>query len=126
MKTIILDTNILIGHLSGDVSIKEWIKNHIKSEYLAISTISKIETLCFPELKGDDLYEAGKFVDLFSEVSLFGNVASIAIKIKRNTNLSLADSIIAATAISRQAVLVTNDKILGKKVKKFVEVLSLG
>jgi len=122
----ILDSNILIGHLSGDVSIKEWINDHIKSEYLAISTISKIETLCFPGLGGNDLYEAEKFIDLFSEVSLFGNVASIAIKLKRNTDLSLADSIIAATAISKQAVLLTNDKTLAKKVKKFVEVLSLG
>jgi len=122
----VLDTNILIGHLSGNVSVKEWIKNHLKSEYLAISTISKIETLCFPDLKEDDLYEVEKFVDLFNEVSLLGNVASIAIKIKRNINLSLADSIIAATAISRRAVLVTNDKILAKKVKKFIEILSLG
>src|SRR3989344_1585943 len=122
----VLDTNILIGHLSGNVSVKEWIKNHLKSEYLAISTSSKIETLCFPDLKEDDLYEVEKFVDLFNEVSLLGNVASIAIKIKRNINLSLADSIIAATAISRRAVLVTNDKILAKKVKKFIEILSLG
>ena len=122
----VLDTNILIGHLSGNVSVKEWIKNHLKSEYLAISTISKIETLCFPDLKEDDLYEVEKFVDLFNEVSLLGNVTSIAIKIKRNINLSLADSIIAATAISRRAVLVTNDKILAKKVKKFIEILSLG
>jgi predicted nucleic acid-binding protein len=122
----ILDSNILIGHLSGDASIKEWIKNHLESEYLAISTISKIETLCFPELKGNDLYEAEKFIDLFGEVSLLGNVASVAIKLKRNTDLSLADSIIAATAISKQAILVTNDKTLAKKIKKFVEVLSLG
>ena len=122
----VLDSNILIGHLSGNASIKGWIKDRIKSEYLAISTISKIETLSFPYLTGDDLYEAEKFVALFSEVNLFGNVALIAIKLKRNTDLSLADAIIAATAISRQAVLVTNDKTLAKKVKKFVGVLSLG
>ena len=121
----VLDSNILIGHLSGNSSVKEWIKNNLKSEYLSISTISKIETLSFPNLTGDDLYEAEKFIALFNEVNLFGNVVSIATKLKRNTNLSLPDSIIAATAISRQAVLVTNDKILAKKVKKFIAVLSL-
>lgn len=120
----VLDSNILIGHLAGDPTIKEWIKNHLGSEHLAISTISKIETLSFPDLRGGDLYEAGKFVDLFSEASLFGDAVSVAIKLKRNTSLSLADAIIAATAITRQAVFVTNDKALAKKVKQFVEILS--
>ena len=121
----LLDSNILISHLNGNTVIKKWIKEKIEREKLFISTITKIEVLSFPGLFGNNLYEAEKFLDLFSEIGLYGNISSMTSDIKRNANLPLADSIILATAISRKMTLVTNDQILIKKAKNFVEVLSI-
>lgn len=121
----ILDSNILIGHLNGDDSIKDWIKEKITTDSLCISTISKIELLSFPGLEGNNLYEAEKFTSLFREINILGDTVSLSADLKRNSNLSLADAIILATAISRGMTLVTNDKTLIKKAKNLVEILSL-
>jgi len=121
----ILDSNILIGHLNGSASIKKWIRENIEKGELRISTITKIEVLSFPALSDENLYEAEKFLELFHEIGLFGDSASMTAAIKRNTDLSLADSVILATAISRKMTLVTNDKILAKKAIDLVEILSV-
>ncbi len=121
----ILDSNILIGHLNGNNSIKDWIKEKVTTDSLCISTISKIELLSFPGLEGNDLYEAEKFVSLFQEIGIWGSVASLSADLKRNSNFSLADAIILATAISRRMTLVTNDKALITKAKNLVETLSI-
>jgi|SRR3989344_6152063 len=121
----ILDSNILIGHLNGNNSIKEWIKEKIKTDSLCISTISKIELLSFPGLAGEGLDEAEKFANLFREVNVWGDTVLLSSDLKRNLNLSLADAIITATAISHKFTLVTNDKILIKKAKNLVGILSI-
>ena len=121
----ILDSNILIGHLNGDVIIKKWIKENTEREELCISVVTRIEVLGFPGLSGSNLLESAKFINLFREIGLFGDTAELATDLKRSANLSLADSVISATAISRKMTLVTNDKILARKVKDLVKVLSL-
>ena len=121
----LLDSNILIGCLAGNTSISKWIDDRLDSDYLLISIISRIETLGSDRLNNNDLYETEKFLSLLQEVMLSSEVASIATKLRRNTKLELPDAIIAASAISRRATLVTNDQVLAKKVKEFVEVLSL-
>ncbi|OGI95067.1 hypothetical protein A2917_01665 [Candidatus Nomurabacteria bacterium RIFCSPLOWO2_01_FULL_42_17] len=121
----VLDSNILIGHLNGNNSIKDWIKERITTDSLCISTISKIELLSFPGLGENNLYETEKFMNLFREINIFGDIVSLSADLKRNSNLSLPDAIILATAISRRMTLVTNDKMLTKKAKNLVEILSL-
>lgn len=121
----ILDSNILIGHLNGNAGVKKWIKENIKRKELCISTITKIEVLSFPGLRGDTLHDAEKFLNLFHEIGLFGDTVSMTADIKRNANLPLADSIILATAISHKMTLVTNDKVLIKKANNLVETLSV-
>jgi len=49
----------------------------------------------------------------------------LSARLRRNLKLSIGDAIVAATAISKRATLVTNDKVLVKKVKNLVNVLSL-
>jgi len=121
----LLDSNILIGYLNGNNLIKDWIKESILNYSLCISTISKIELLSFRGLTTDDLDETEKFVSLFREIGIFGDIASLSADLKRNLNLSLADAIILATAISRKMTLVSNDKSLIKKAENLVKVLSL-
>jgi predicted nucleic acid-binding protein len=121
----IIDSNILIGHLNGDVAVKKWIKENIQKEELYISTIARIEVLSFPGLSDENLYEAEKFLDLFHEIGLYGDIISMTADIKRNAHLPLADSIILATTVSRRMTLVTNDKELIKKAKNLVEVLTI-
>ena len=52
-------------------------------------------------------------------------IVSLSARLRRNLKLSIGDAIVAATAISKRATLVTNDKVLVKKVKNLVNVLSL-
>ena len=52
-------------------------------------------------------------------------IVSLSARLRRNLKLSIGDAIVAATAISKRATLVTNDKVLVKKVKTLVNVLSL-
>ena len=117
----ILDSNILIGHLNGDKKIERWIdKQRNDKEYLAISTISKIEVLSLKELKDSQIEQIEQFLDVFEEINLYGNITNLAAALRRKENITLGDAIILASALSRKAHLVTNDKKLLQVSKKFV------
>ena len=73
----------------------------------------------------DKIQEIEKFFNVFSQAYLSDEVVSLSAKLRRNLKLSIGDAIVSATAISKRATLVTNDKNLIKKVKDLVSVLSL-
>lgn len=120
----VLDTNILIGFLSGDKKIAKWIFEH-KSDFLIISFITKIEILSLKDLNNDKIYDIEKFLDVFHNVNIDEEIIKLSSALRRNNLLTLGDAVIAATAISRKSVLITNDKNLAKKVKNLIEVASL-
>ena len=53
------------------------------------------------------------------------NVINIAAALRRKNYLCLGDAIIAATAITGQYTLITNDRDFAKKVEKFIPVISI-
>ena len=122
----LLDSNILINFLNGNGKEVEWINSKKNEElFVYISVISKIEVMSFSGLSEDKLPVIEKFLNLFQETPLDKDIISVASLLRRKFKIPLADSIITASAISRKKTLVTNDKILAKKVKDLVEVLSL-
>ena len=122
----LLDSNILINFLNGSDKEVEWVNLKKNKElFLFISVISKIEVLSFSGLSEDKLPTIEKFVNLFQEIPLDDDIVSVASLLRRKFKLPLPDSIITASAISRKMTLVTNDKVLAKKVKDLVKVLSL-
>jgi len=122
----LLDSNILIGFLNGSQKEINWVMAEKQNgSFLGYSVISKIETLSLYNLSEDKIQEIEKFFNIFNQAYLSDEIVSLSARLRRNLKLSIGDAIVAATAISKRATLVTNDKVLVKKVKNLVNVLSL-
>ena len=125
-KMYLLDSNILIGFLNGSQKEINWVMAEKQNgSFLGYSVISKIETLSLYNLSEDKIQEIEKFFNIFNQAYLSDEIVSLSARLRRNLKLSIGDAIVAATAISKRATLVTNDKVLVKKVKNLVNVLSL-
>jgi len=106
----LLDSNILIDLLEGTETIS-MLRNIVDSE-LYISIITRIELLSAvrnTRSRESIIYDLLSF---FTIVPLNDAVESKTIAIRRKTNLKLPDSIIAASAIITESILVTRDSRL--------------
>lgn len=123
----LLDSNILIGFLNGDKKIADWISEQRKENKfsLAISFIARIEVLSMKNLSEGQVNRIERFLDVFNTMYISTDIINLAAALRRKNILTLGDAMVAATAISNKMVLVTNDKILARKVKSFIEVLSI-
>ncbi len=122
----LLDSNILIGFLNDTSKEVDWITiQQTEGRLLAVSVITKVEILSLNSLTEEKILVIEEFLNLFSPMSLNDETISVAASLRRRLKIPLADSIIAATAILRKMTLVTNDKVLAKKVEDLVKVLSL-
>lgn len=123
----LLDSNILIGFLNGDKKIANWIFNEKDYDYinLNISFIAKIEVLSLKTLKENQIEEIEKFLNIFQEIYINSEIIKIAAAMRRKNFLTLGDAIIAASAIYRKLILVTNDKKLAFKLKDLIDVVSI-
>jgi len=122
----LLDSNILIGFLNGDRKIIDWIfKRKSANDTLYISFVTAIEVLSLKTLKDAEIEDVEKFLNSFYQIFINNEIISLASALRRKHILTLGDAVIAATSISRKFVFVTNDKLLTKKVNKFLEVVSI-
>lgn len=100
----VLDTNAVIylqkGLLAEDLPIGEYF----------ISVITEMELLSFADL--DELQQdwLNRFLADLEIIGLDNDVKQLAIELRRQQHLRLPDAIIAASAITYNAVLFTNDK----------------
>ena len=105
MKTV-LDTNAILYLLGGKLA-----QTLPVGQYF-ISVISEMELLSYPLL--DESAQA-KIEGFLSEVTVVGlteEVKDRAIRLRRQHSLKLPDAIVAATALSLGASLLTNDSKL--------------
>lgn len=99
----VLDTNAILYLLGGKLA------HPLPAGQYFISVISEIELLSYPLL---DESAQSKIEAFFSEVTIIGlseHVKKLAIKMRREHQLKLPDAVIAATALSLTATLLTND-----------------
>lgn len=121
-----LDSNILIGFLNGDKKIVDWVlKRKSAGDTLYISFVTAIEVLSLKTLRDGEIGNVENFLNSFHQIFINNEIVSLSSALRRKHILTLGDAVIAATAISRKFVLVTNDKLLTKKVNKFLEVISI-
>ena len=102
----VLDTNAILYLLGGKLS------RTIPVGQYFISVISEMELLSYPLL--DESAQA-KIEGFLSEVTVVGlteDVKARAIRLRRQHSLKLPDAIVAATALSLGASLLTNDSKL--------------
>lgn len=115
LKKYVLDTNSLIYALNGDLKIPQY-------DYV-VSIITEIELLSYSKLTDDEEQSIKMLLSLFKSVSLSEAIKERTIDIRKHYNLKIPDSIIVATAVEENAVLVTSDKQLLKL--DFLEVIEL-
>jgi predicted nucleic acid-binding protein len=99
----VLDTNAILYLLGGRLA-----QPLPPAQYL-ISVISEMELLSYPSLDDAGLAQIRTFLSEVTVVDLTEEVRESAILLRRQHALKLPDAIVAATAISFQASLVTND-----------------
>lgn len=102
----ILDTNAVIYLQKG------WLEDPLPPGEYFISVITEIELLSFAGL--DDVQRGWlqRLIDDLEIVEIDGAVKQCAIALRRDHRLKLPDALIAATALTRDAVLLTNDSQL--------------
>ena len=99
---MILDSNIIIYRSKGIP-----MKGLFDFSTVCVSIVSKIEVLGFPKLSLADKLEYELFFEGIPVLSISEEIANLAIKHKQIRNVSLGDSIIAATALVNDLTLVT-------------------
>ena len=108
-KRYLLDTNAVIQLLAGNPSLVEMVED---SDFLAISVISKLEFLSYPDLTED---EKNAFSELLEDLTVFDLMASDsalmqeAVAMRIDGGLKLPDAVIAATALVNGCEVITND-----------------
>lgn len=99
---ILLDTNIFIYLANGTINIKA-----IKQDTIAFSSISKIEALGYAKLTVTEQDYLEALFEECEQLDLNDAVIQQAIKFRRQVNMSIVDTIIAATASVYQCELYT-------------------
>ena len=108
-KRYLLDTNAVIQLLAGNPSLIRMVED---SDFLAISVISKLEFLSYPDLTED---EKNAFSELLEDLTVFDLMASDsalmqeAVAMRIDGGLKLPDAVIAATALVNGCEVITND-----------------
>ena len=108
-KRYLLDTNAVIQILAGNPSLIKMVED---SDFLAISVISKLEFLSYPDLTED---EKNAFSELLEDLTVFDLMASDsalmqeAVAMRIDGGLKLPDAVIAATALVNGCEVITND-----------------
>jgi predicted nucleic acid-binding protein len=101
--SFVLDTNIVIYLLAGRTLTPLPSGDHY------ISVITEIELFASPNLDARAEAAIHAFLQSVNLVDLDGAVRQEAIRLRRSHNLRLPDAVIAASAITTNSELITND-----------------
>ena len=106
----VLDTNVLIYHLHDALPAagEELLATALEGG-AAISVISRIELLSWPQHTPESLAAAMRLLEPVTEHPLAGAIAERTIEIRRHNKLKLGDAVIAATALDLGVPLVTRN-----------------
>lgn len=103
---LILDTNAVIYLQNGQLAAP------LAEERYGISVITEIELLSFPELSQKDEELLKRFFREIAVLPLDEDVKRNTVALRKRCRMKIPDAIICATAISHDAVLLTNDRQL--------------
>ena len=110
----LLDTNAIVFLMRGDQPLHQRLR---QAEWVGISILSHIEFLAFPNITEQDRKTFQQFSDGVDVVGLDrteGALIDRIVSLRAQYRLKLPDAIIAATAIERHAILITDDEQLRK------------
>jgi predicted nucleic acid-binding protein len=108
LPKFVLDTNIALYHLGNRLG------EPLPSGVYFISIITEMELLAYPSLSESETRRIYEFLGYLKIVNIDDSIKTLAIQLRKESKLKLPDAIIVATAISLEAVLLTNDTKLTK------------
>ncbi|MCJ7622267.1 MAG: type II toxin-antitoxin system VapC family toxin [Anaerolineaceae bacterium] len=110
MKGYLVDTNILIYYFADAIPPKEidTLERILKTSF-NLSIITKIEFLGWGRHTDEGYEKAKEFTSFAHTILLTNKVADLAINIRRKNKIKLPDAVIAATALSKDLILVTRN-----------------
>ena len=118
MSKYLLDTNTIIYALNRGLKLQN-------GKYF-VSVITEIELLSYSNLTKSDEEILKRLLSQFESIELTRSVKEKTIQIRRDSKLKLPDSIIVASALDKDAILVTSDKqLLNAQIVKTVELNEL-
>ena len=102
----ILDTSVVLYQLAGRVA------EHMGEGEFCISVITELELFSYPAISASEEQQVRTFIAGVTVIGLTRKIREATIRLRRSYALRLPDAIIAATALSFEAELLTNDKHL--------------
>jgi predicted nucleic acid-binding protein len=114
----LLDTNVVIGLLKGAESAVALAQQAgMALDRAAVSQITRMELPGFAGLNDAEEQAARAFLSAFQVVGITAEIEDKAIRLRRSGALKLPDAIVAATALSTGAALLTLDQRLSRVVE---------
>jgi Predicted nucleic acid-binding protein, contains PIN domain len=107
----LLDTNVILGFLKGAPSVVNFV-NTLEPGCLHASVITRMELLSFHGITADEEKAIRDVLAAISIIPLSAEVEDIATRLRRATRRKMPDAIVAVSAVSLGAVLVTSDREL--------------
>lgn len=107
----LIDTNVIINYMSERFPTKtlDFIDNIINTSFY-ISIINKIEILGFKNLSLSEEKKFHNLIQASSVIPLHDGIVEETIFIRKKHSIKLPDAIIAASAISTDAILLTSNE----------------
>ncbi len=111
----VIDTNVIIGLLKGHTAAVELARDAgLCLQRAAISQITRMELLGYPELTEQEDRAARAFIGACHVIGLDDDVERHAVRIRRAGLLKLPDAIVAGSALALSARLLTLDQRLAR------------
>jgi len=104
----LLDSNVLIDTLNREIDLLAFLDTLPDCE-IYINPVVEIEVLAKEGMSVREESEARALLNSFKWIDIDKNVREIAIQIRRAKELRLPDALIAASAITLNATVLTND-----------------
>ena len=104
----LLDSNVLIDTLNQKLNLLGFLNNFPDCE-VYINLVVEIEVLAKSGMSEQEEAEVRALLDSFKWVEIGKSVREIAVQIRRTKELRLPDALIAASAITLNATVLSND-----------------
>lgn len=103
---MIIDSNIIIYSIQPE---NNYIREFLSKHSISVSVMTYIEVLGYHLITEEEKYYFEKFFNLINIIPLNSEIVDAAINIKQTKKITLADSIIAATALISKKTLITRN-----------------
>ena len=102
----LLDTNAVLYLLNGDETLADF----LFEKQLYISIITEMELLAYKNITLKEQKQIASFLNEMTVININNDIKITTIELKKNSNLKLPDSVIAATSLWLKIPFVTSDK----------------